>query len=175
MDYIKIVLVIYLILRFINIFPSHNLSLDNDLQNTSIIVILFILAIIDPVVCFITIAIMLVNLKTNQVELLFTPIDDTELEHLANTIIHNEVKEQKNKQYATPLTQINSSKQTQINNTVDEESNSCIKEFIISKSMLEKAQNNIVKTINMQQYPNILKDNRVNIQGVYEDISGFNL
>lgn len=169
MDYIKIVLVIYLILRFINIFPSHNLSLDNDLQNATIILLLFVLAIVDPVVCFISITIVLMHIKTQQVEKLFTSSDRNDLKKIANTILYAP----KNKQDIT-IQESMSPKKTR-STIITEEMDHCGKEFIISKSMLANAQTNIVNTKYMQQYPNVLNDSNVNIQGFHEDIIGFNL
>jgi hypothetical protein len=52
-------------------------------------------------------------------------------------------------------------------------SNACDKSLIISKQMLANAQTNIYEKKNMNKYPNELNNPSVNIQGLYDDVSGF--
>ena len=49
----------------------------------------------------------------------------------------------------------------------------CDKSLIISKQMLANAQTNVYEKKNMKKYPNDLNDLSVNIQGFYDDVSGF--
>jgi hypothetical protein len=59
-----------------------------------------------------------------------------------------------------------------VNHNIDEK-NDCLPEFIISKEMLSKVQNNISNLDNLDLYPNETQLEDVNIQGVYDEITGY--
>lgn len=50
----------------------------------------------------------------------------------------------------------------------------CDKRFIISQKMLSDAQTNIYDKKNVNMIPNETRDPNVNIQGTFDDVSGFN-
>ena len=56
----------------------------------------------------------------------------------------------------------------------EEPKSDCVPEFIISKEMLNNAQNNLIEE-NISLFPNEMKRKHVNIQGYFADIKGFNV
>lgn len=157
MNYIQIVLLVYLLLRIIDFFPSQNYVLNNQLQSVLLICLLILLASFDTNVCLLVLICILVNLKNEAVENLFTPINSNEIQSIQKTIVPTKQEDIKT---------IASTKQT-----IKKEE--CIPEFIISKDMLNKAQNNIVDNNAINQFINETNTKGVNIQGVYEDITGY--
>ena len=161
MDYIQIVLLVYLLLRIVDFFPSQNFVLNNLLQNLILVTLLVLLLSFDPIICLLVMLCIIVNIKNEAIENLFTSINSNEIESIRNTLkpkhIKTEVKEE------TVVEDI----------TKDEEE--CIPEFIISKEMLNRAQDNIVDDKNNNIYLNETNQNGVNIQGIYEDLTGYNI
>lgn len=49
----------------------------------------------------------------------------------------------------------------------------CVPEFVISKNMLHNAQNNIFDEQNMSMFPNETRDKNINIQGFFEEVTGY--
>lgn len=49
----------------------------------------------------------------------------------------------------------------------------CVPEFVISQQMLHNAQNNIFNEENMRMFPNETADKNINIQGVFDEITGY--
>ena len=49
----------------------------------------------------------------------------------------------------------------------------CVPEFVISKNMLHNAQNNIFDEQNMNMFPNETRDKNINIQGFFEEVTGY--
>jgi hypothetical protein len=173
MDYIKILLLVYLVLRAIQFFPNQNFALDNPLQNTLLGFLLILLAAHDPLVCLLVVVIILVNTPSEYKETLFTNIDKEEIRNLTKTLPIISPKPQlqqetpvKEESETTPQPPI---EKPSVNKQVDD----CVPEFIISKKMLLNAQNNIFDTKNLDLFPNEINEKTVNIQGFYDDISGF--
>lgn len=169
MDYIKIVLLIYLVLRIANIIPNQNFSLNNYLQNTFLIALLILLSAHDPVVAMLVIIAILINLPNEYKENLFTKINKTDIDELTKTLPHIQIEEKT----------VSPQSITNTDNTPAEQPNKeskpdCIPEFIISKDMLNKAQNNLIEE-NIPLFPNEMKEKHVNIQGYFADIKGFNV
>ena len=161
MNYIKILLLLYLVLRIVNVVPSNNITLTNSLQNVILALLLVLLAAHDPIVCLLVVIAILLNTKNEYTEQLFTNIKKEDLENLTKTLatqkpVVNEIVEKKKPK-------------------VEDKPKDCIPEFIISKDMLLNAQNNIVDKNNLKKFPNEIKEKDVNIQGIYEDITGFNI
>lgn len=170
MDYIKIVLLLYLILRSSNILPNQNFSLHNHLRNTFLVLLLILLSAHDPVVGMLVIVAILINLPNEFTEKLFTNINKGDIEELVRTLpvmIDEPLAESVfiTKNPPPPVEQP----------VVPKKDDDCVPEFIISKEMLSKAQNNIVNNDNLKKYPNELNDKNVNIQGFFHDVNGFNI
>ena len=75
MDYIKIVLLVYLVLRISNIVPNQKFSLNNYLQNIFLTALLILCPHMTPVVAMLVIIAILINLPNEYKENLFTKIN----------------------------------------------------------------------------------------------------
>jgi len=159
MDYIQIVLLVYLLLRIVDFFPSQNFVLNNLLQNFILVTLLILLLSFDPLICLLVMLCIIVNIKNEAIENLFTSINSKEIESIRNTLIPKPIK-------------LEVEEETVKEDIKDEE---CIPEFIISKDMLNRAQNNIVDNKNNNLFLNETKQNGVNIQGIYDDLTGYNI
>jgi hypothetical protein len=168
MDYIKILLLLYLVLRIINFLPSYNLTLTNYIQNVILSLLLVLLAAHDPIVCMLLLVAILINTKNDYTEQLFTNIKKEDIDKLTQTLTNNKTVPNKT---VPNKTVPNKTVSKIIENQLEE----CVPEFIISKKMLLNAQNNIVDENNIKKFPNEIEETGVNIQGFYDDISGFNL
>ena len=166
MDYIKIVLLVYLVLRISNIVPNQKFSLNNYLQNIFLTALLILLSAHDPVVAMLVIIAILINLPNEYKENLFTKINKADIDELTKTLPHMQVEEQPNTVNTTT---------TPVPDSIPEKPKSdCVPEFIISKEMLNNAQNNLIEE-NISLFPNEMKEKHVNIQGYFTDIKGFNV
>jgi len=159
MDYIQIVLLVYLLLRIVDFFPSQNFVLNNLLQNFILVTLLILLLSFDPLICLLVMLCIIVNIKNEAIENLFTSINSKEIESIRNTLIPKPIK-------------LEVEEETVKEDIKDEE---CIPEFIISKDMLNRAQDNIVDNKNNNLFLNETKQNGVNIQGIYDDLTGYNI
>ena len=168
MDYIKIVLIVYSLLRLINFIPNQKFTLDNYLQNTVLILLLVLLAAHDPSMCVLVLVAILVNTPNEYREKLFTNINKNEINNITNTLkypkktLHEDERE--------PASTKREPASTQKTQAKDDE---CVPEFVISKEMLLNAQNNIFDKRNLNSFPNETNENDVNIQGVFNDINGY--
>jgi hypothetical protein len=90
-------------------------------------------------------------------------IDSTLQNKLFNTLIQN-------KQIPYVEEELEPSKKP---NNNKEPKGECIKEFLITKDMLSKTQNNVFNNENFHHYPNEINDKNANIQGIYDDVSGY--
>jgi hypothetical protein len=168
MDYIKIVLIVYSLLRLINFIPNQKFTLDNYLQNTVLILLLVLLAAHDPSMCVLVLVAILVNTPNEYREKLFTNINKNEINNITNTLKYPKKTLLEDEQEpASTKQELASTKKTQAK---DDE---CVPEFVISKEMLLNAQNNIFDKRNLNSFPNETNENDVNIQGVFNDINGY--
>lgn len=176
MDYIKIVLLVYLVLRAIQFFPNQNFALNNPLQNTLLGFLLVLLAAHDPVACMLVVVIILVNTPNEYKESMFTNMDKEEINNATKTLpaTYQPQLEDVNTPSA-PETQRPVKKEQEITPPIKTsiENDDCVPEFIISKQMLLNAQNNIFDKKNLDLFPNESNEKDVNIQGFFNDISGF--
>lgn len=173
MDYIQIVLVVYLFLRIIDFFPNKKFILNNPVQNFILTILLILLASMDSTVCLLVVIAILVNLNNESVETLFTEISNREMDEIKKTLL-NPTKT--SIQTKCPLKNIHTALDTSKNQiTIEEEEDKCIPEFIISKEMLINAQNNIFDMETFDKYINETHTEGVNIQGVFDDITGYNI
>ena len=171
MDYIKILLLIYLVLRISNIIPNQQFILNNSLQNTFLTVLLILLSAHDPVVAMLVITAILLNLPNEYKENLFTEINKADIDELTRTLPNTHIEEEP----PNPPTSTTTTPTIQSSVTEPEKPKSdCIPEFIISKEMLKNAQNNLIEE-NISLFPNEIKEKHVNIQGYFSDIKGFNI
>lgn len=157
MDYIKIVLFSYILLRFVNIFPSTNIHLQNDTKNLLLFLLLLLLAYNDPIVCILAISVILLNINTVSKETLFTELTSEDILNITKTFEPKPKPEKKQKP--------NPEKKPKPESTCKEKLN----------AVLEKTQNNIVDQNSLNMFPNETGDKEVNIQGFFHDIKGFNL
>lgn len=51
----------------------------------------------------------------------------------------------------------------------------CVPEFVVSADMLRAAQTNVVSAENADLFPNETRDPNINIQGLFTDLSGYNM
>lgn len=174
MDYIKIVLLLYLILRSSNILPNQNFSLHNHLRNTFLVLLLILLSAHDPIVGMLVIVAILINLPNEFTEKLFTNINKGDIEELVRTLPVM-IDEPPAESVFVTKKPITTPPVEQPPAVVPPKDDDCVPEFIISKEMLFKAQNNIVNNDNLKKYPNELNDKNVNIQGFFHDVNGFNI
>ena len=168
MDYIKIVLLVYLVLRILNVIPNQKFSLNNYLQNLFLTVLLILLSAHDPIVAMLVIIAILINLPNEYKEKLFTKINKADIDELTRTLPHMQVEEpveSKPTLTTTPTPTVEEPKAPK---------SECVPEFIISKDMLKNAQNNLIED-NISLFPNEMKEKHVNIQGYFTDIKGFNV
>nr|QOI90420.1 hypothetical protein HWQ62_00284 [Pyramimonas orientalis virus] len=163
MDYIKILLLIYLVLRIINFLPCQKFPLNNPYKNTIVILLLILLVAHDPVMCLLVIVSILVNVSNQHTENSVINIYKDDIENIKSTFTQKKQKKQEEQ------TKVVTKQQEKTKN--DE----CVPEFIISKKMLDNAQNNIVDNANVHKFPNEIQEEHVNIQGIFEDVSGYNV
>jgi hypothetical protein len=130
--------------------------------------LLVLLAAHDPIVCMLLLVAILINTKNDYTEQLFTNIKKEDIDKLTQTLTNNKTVPNKT---VPNKTVPNKTVSKIIENQLEE----CVPEFIISKKMLLNAQNNIVDENNIKKFPNEIEETGVNIQGFYDDISGFNL
>jgi len=171
MDYIKIVLLVYLVLRILNVIPNQKFSLNNYLQNLFLTVLLILLSAHDPIVAMLVIIAILINLPNEYKEKLFTKINKADIDELTRTLPHMQVEEpveSKPTLTTTPTPTVEEPKAPKAPKS------ECVPEFIISKDMLKNAQNNLIED-NISLFPNEMKEKHVNIQGYFTDIKGFNV
>ena len=138
------------------------------MQNTFLIALLILLSAHDPVVAMLVIIAILINLPNEYKENLFTKINKTDIDELTKTLpFMQKEKQQPTKTVVSPTnTQpVDVPKNTKLD---------CVPEFIISKDMLNNAQNNLIEE-NISLFPNEMKEKHVNIQGYFSDIKGFNI
>jgi hypothetical protein len=173
MDYIKILLLLYLVLRIINFLPSYNLTLTNYIQNVILSLLLVLLAAHDPIVCMLLLVAILINTKNDYTEQLFTNIKKEDIDKLTQTLTNN--KTVPNKTVPNKTVPNKTVPNKTVSKIIENQLEECVPEFIISKKMLLNAQNNIVDENNIKKFPNEIEETGVNIQGFYDDISGFNL
>lgn len=163
MDYIQIVLLVYLLLRIVDFFPSQNFVLNNLLQNFILVTLLVLLLSFDPIICLLVMLCIIVNIKNEAIENLFTSINSNEIESIRNTL------------KPKPIKTVVEEETINVKEDTTKYEEECIPEFIISKEMLNKAQDNIVDDKNNNMYLNEINQNGVNIQGIYEDLTGYNI
>jgi hypothetical protein len=178
MDYIKILLLLYLVLRIINFLPSYNLTLTNYIQNVILSLLLVLLAAHDPIVCMLLLVAILINTKNDYTEQLFTNIKKEDIDKLTQTLTNNKTVPNKtvpNKTVPNKTVPNKTVPNKTVSKIIENQLEECVPEFIISKKMLLNAQNNIVDENNIKKFPNEIEETGVNIQGFYDDISGFNL
>ena len=168
MDYIKIVLIVYSLLRLINFIPNQKFTLDNYLQNTVLILLLVLLAAHDPSMCVLVLVAILVNTPNEYREKLFTNINKNEINNITNTLKYPKKTLLEDEQEPASTKQELASTKREL--AKDDE---CVPEFVISKEMLLNAQNNIFDKRNLNSFPNETNENDVNIQGVFNDINGY--
>ena len=177
MNSIKILLLVYLVLRIINFIPSKNLILKNNLYNFFIFVLILLLAVLDPILGFLTIIAIILNTNNESFETMLINISNNEIHDLTKTLLQKKIKniviEEENIEEENVVEEdIKKSNSIIVNHNIDEK-NDCLPEFIISKEMLSKVQNNISNLDNLDLYPNETQLEDVNIQGVYDEITGY--
>jgi hypothetical protein len=105
-------------------------------------------------------------------------ISNNEINDLTKTLLQKKIKniviEEENiiEEENVEEEDIKKSNSIIVNHNIDEK-NDCLPEFIISKEMLSKVQNNISNLDNLDLYPNETQLEDVNIQGVYDEITGY--
>ena len=177
MNSIKILLLVYLVLRIINFIPSKNLILKNNLYNFFIFVLILLLAVLDPILGFLTIIAIILNTNNESFETMLINISNNEIHDLTKTLLQKKIKnivieEENVEEENVEEEDIKKSNSIIVNHNIDEK-NDCLPEFIISKEMLSKVQNNISNLDNLDLYPNETQLEDVNIQGVYDEITGY--
>lgn len=177
MNSIKILLLVYLVLRIINFIPSKNLILKNNLYNFFIFVLILLLAVLDPILGLLTIIAIILNTNNESFETMLINISNNEIHDLTKTLLQKKIKniviEEENIEEENIIEEdIKKSNSIIVNHNIDEK-NDCLPEFIISKEMLSKVQNNISNLDNLDLYPNETQLEDVNIQGVYDEITGY--
>lgn len=177
MNSIKILLLVYLVLRIINFIPSKNLILKNNLYNFFIFVLILLLAVLDPILGLLTIIAIILNTNNESFETMLINISNNEINDLTKTLLQKKIKniviEEENIEEENIIEEdIKKSNSIIVNHNIDEK-NDCLPEFIISKEMLSKVQNNISNLDNLDLYPNETQLEDVNIQGVYDEITGY--
>ena len=172
MNSIKILLLVYLVLRIINFIPSKNLILKNNLYNFFIFVLILLLAVLDPILSLLTIIAIILNTNNESFETMLINISNNEINDLTKTLLQKKIKNIVIEEENIIEEDIKKSNSIIVNHNIDEK-NDCLPEFIISKEMLSKVQNNISNLDNLDLYPNETQLEDVNIQGVYDEITGY--
>jgi hypothetical protein len=113
---------------------------------------------------------MLINISNNEINDLTKTLLQKKIK---NIVIEEENVEEENIEEENIIEEdIKKSNSIIVNHNIDEK-NDCLPEFIISKEMLSKVQNNISNLDNLDLYPNETQLEDVNIQGVYDEITGY--
>jgi hypothetical protein len=113
---------------------------------------------------------MLINISNNEINDLTKTLLQKKIK---NIVIEEEnIKEENVEEENIIEEDIKKSNSIIVNHNIDEK-NDCLPEFIISKEMLSKVQNNISNLDNLDLYPNETQLEDVNIQGVYDEITGY--
>jgi hypothetical protein len=113
---------------------------------------------------------MLINISNNEINDLTKTLLQKKIK---NIVIEEENIEEENiEEENIEEEDIKKSNSIIVNHNIDEK-NDCLPEFIISKEMLSKVQNNISNLDNLDLYPNETQLEDVNIQGVYDEITGY--
>lgn len=167
MNIFKIVLTVLILLQTIYIVPSMSMNINNDIQKMLIFIFIILLSMVEPTIALLITILITINTKNMYIEKMFTPLYNSDLKNIIHTIHIEEPIESQNKQQ--PKQQC---KKTNLN-TIKTEKVECDKDLIISESMLHNIQNNIFDEKNISKYPNETKDVNVNIQGIFDRITGY--
>ena len=92
MNSIKILLLVYLVLRIINFIPSKNLILKNNLYNFFIFVLILLLAVLDPILSLLTIIAIILNTNNESFETMLINISNNEINDLTKTLLQKKIK-----------------------------------------------------------------------------------
>lgn len=191
---IKIVLTLYLLLLSCKFIPSRKLVMNNDLYNVFILVLLCIIALNDVYISLLLCACIILNTKNEYIETLFQEYSPNQISELLKTIhydgsdnneVINESKSSvtntddtkaKNKQIDEVVdASIQTSVVKKANKTKPKNNhiNNCSNQmFIISEEMLQNAQTN---DLNDNTYINMFPNQHINIQGMNNSMTGFNI
>ena len=118
--------------------------------------------------CVLVLVAILVNTPNEYREKLFTNINKNEINNITNTLKYPKKTLLEDEQEPASTKQELASTKREL--AKDDE---CVPEFVISKEMLLNAQNNIFDKRNLNSFPNETNENDVNIQGVFNDINGY--
>ena len=181
-------LLIWVVLRSLHIIPSLQVHINEPFYQILIGLLIACISWMDPLIGILCTIVLLVNLKSLNIETLFVCIDEEDIHNIVQTIdekpttetpvkIVQQVNEEPTPQpiakKAKPTPQPIAKKAKPTPPPIAKKENECEDVFLITNEMLEKAQTNTYDAKYRTMFYNGTGEKGVNIQGVHEFISGY--
>jgi len=190
-------LLLWVVLRSMNVIPNLELYITETKFQVLIGLILLAIAFFNPLIGILSTILLLINLKSSALETLFICIDEEDITGILSTIDEetykntNSITEEETvlKIKTKPVANTPPPKKTKpvantppppkktkpVANTPPppKKTNECDQSVLITPDMLQRAQTNVYDTKNNSLFFNETGEKGVNIQGIYESISGY--
>lgn len=180
-------LLIWVVLRSLHIIPSLQVHINEPFYQILIGLLIACISWMDPLIGILCTIVLLVNLKSLNFETLFVCIDEEDIQNIVQTIDEKpttettvKIVQQVNEEHkhppakkAQPETPPTAKKAKPETPPIAKKEHECEDVFLITNDMLEKAQTNTYDAKYRTMFFNGTGDKGVNIQGVYEFISGY--
>ena len=177
-------LLLWVVLRSMNVIPNLELYITETKFQVLIGLILLAIAFFNPLIGILSTILLLINLKSSALETLFICIDEEDITGILSTIDEetykntNSITEEETvlKIKTKPVVNTPPPKKTKpVANTPPppKKTNECDQSVLITPDMLQRAQTNVYDTKNNSLFFNETGEKGVNIQGIYESISGY--
>lgn len=170
-------LLIWVVLRSLHIIPSLHVHINEPFYQILIGLLIACISWMDPLIGILCTIVLLVNLKSLNIETLFVCIDEEDIQNIVQTIDEKPTTEttvkivQQVNEEPTPPPIAKKAKPTPP--PIANKENECEDVFLITNDMLEKAQTNTYDAKHRTMFYNGTGEKGVNIQGVHEFISGY--
>jgi len=177
-------LLLWVVLRSMNVIPNLELYITETKFQVLIGLILLAIAFFNPLIGILSTILLLINLKSSALETLFICIDEEDITGILSTIDEetykntNSITEEETvlKIKTKPVANTPPPKKTKpVANTPPppKKTNECDQSVLITPDMLQRAQTNVYDTKNNSLFFNETGEKGVNIQRIYESISGY--
>ena len=165
-------LLLWVVLRSMNVIPNLELYITETKFQVLIGLILLAIAFFNPLIGILSTILLLINLKSSALETLFICIDEEDITGILSTI---DEETYKNTNSITEEETVLKIKTKPVANTPPppKKTNECDQSVLITPDMLQRAQTNVYDTKNNSLFFNETGEKGVNIQGIYESISGY--
>jgi ABC-type multidrug transport system fused ATPase/permease subunit len=191
-------LLLWVVLRSMNVIPNLELYITETKFQVLIGLILLAIAFFNPLIGILSTILLLINLKSSALETLFICIDEEDIIEILSTIDEETYKNTNNTTEEETVLKIKTKpvantppppkktkpvantpplpkKTKPVANTPPppKKTNECDQTVLITPDMLQRAQTNVYDTKNNSLFFNETGEKGVNIQGIYESISGY--